>query len=198
MKEMKNHNFPCGFRGQKQRINPKWLRKQMSRPDSDERMMAFYESIYDAMITDTEDWETKGTDVMRALIKNDASELLIALCGWGPASLAKQANMMRGCAQYQDGEVEGTLMVDWNDGIRTAVPCVIQREDHMVGDFDYAVFTRKDAPAATIERVFVRFKSFEEGNEYDFLCVSRDKRDAEKDDDIFWYWPEEDAEGSQM
>ena len=173
------------------RIDPEWLYTQMQRPDNAERLMAFYESIHDAIVTDGEDWETKGADVMIALMQNNATALLIALCGWGAASLAKRARMMHGVCDFDNEDVDGVLKVDWSDGVRASAPCLICPEDHRVDDFDYSVFTREDNPMAEIQKVFVRFKPFEDGNEYDFMCVSQAERDATEDEDIFWYAPEE-------
>ena len=189
--ELFYHYFHDYFHDHKYRIDPNWLLKQCDRPDADERVWAFYESIYDAITTDTESWKKKGYDIIQALLENNATSLLIALCGWGPASLAKRVQLMRGCAQYQDLEVTGVLKVDWSDNVRMSSPCMIQREDHMVYDFDYSIFARDDVPSATIQNVFVRIKPFQDGNEYDFQCVSQAERDAADDNEIFWYPPEE-------
>ena len=188
--ELFYHYFHDYFHDHEYRIDPEWLYTQMQRPDNEERLTAFYESIYDAIVTDREDWETKGADVMIALMQNNATALLIALCGWGAASLAKRARMMHGVCDFDDEDVEGVLKVDWSDGVRTSAPCLICPEDHKIDDFDYSVFTREDNPMATIQKVFVRFMPFENGNEYDFQCVSQAERDAAEDEEIFWYAPE--------
>jgi hypothetical protein len=192
--ELFYHYFHDYFHDHKYRIDPQWLLTQMQRSDSEERLMAFYDSIYDAIVTDREDWVTKGADVMIALMQNNATALLIALCGWGAASLAKRARMMHGVCDYDDENVHGVLKVDWSDDLRTSVPCLICPEDHRIDDFDYSVFTREDNPTATIQNVFVRFKPFGSGNEYDFHCVSQAERNATNDNDIFWYLPVDDAE----
>ena len=179
------------FHDHEYRIDPEWLYTQMLRPDNAERLTAFYESIYDAIVTDREDWETKGADVMIALMQNNATALMIALCGWGPASLAKRARMMHGVCDFDSEAVEGELKVDWSDGVQTSVPCLIYPEDHRIDDFNYSVFTRKDNSMATSQKVFVRFMPFDNGNEYDFMCVSKTERDATEDQDIFWYVPKE-------
>ncbi len=179
------------FHDHKARIDPKWVHNQLMRPDAEERMIAFYESIYDAIVTDGEDWDTKGHDVMVALLENNATALMVALCGWGPINLAKRALMMRGRCDITDGDVQGNLKVDWSDGERTSVPCVICSKDHQIVGFDYSVFSREDTPTATIQNVFVRFKPFENGNEYDFQCASKAERDTAGDDDVFWYVPNE-------
>ena len=192
--ELFYHYFHDYFHDHKYRIDPEWLGKQLHRSDDDERRIAFYESIYDAITTDTEDWVSKGRDVMVALMKNNATALLIALCGWSADSLAQRVFMMRGCPQYQDEEKEAVLKVDWSDGKRTSVPCIILHEDHRVCDFDRSVFSREDEPTATIERVFVRFKPLENGNEYDFCCVSEEERNRANDKDVFWYTSAEEDE----
>lgn len=192
--ELFYHYFHDYFHDHEYRINPEWLAKQLGRVDSDERVIAFYESIFDAITTDTEDWSAKGRDIMVALMENNATALLIALCGWGAESLAKRVFMKCGCPQYQDEEKEAVLKVDWSDGKRTSVPCIILHEDHWVYNFDRSVFYREDEPTAMIEKVFVRFKPFENGNEYDFRCISEDERKRTNDEDVFWYAAEENEE----
>lgn len=192
--ELFYHYFHDYFHDHEYRIDPAWMLEQLRRPDSDERMMAFYESIYDAITTDTEDWQRKGYDIAKALVENNATALLIALCGWGAESLAKRVMMTRGIAQYQDAEIECALKVDWSDGVRTTTPCLLDREEHMIFDFNYDIFVREDAPTATIQNIFVRFAPFDDGNEYDFQCVSQAQRDAADDNEIFWYPPEDSVE----
>lgn len=102
----------------KYQIDPEWLGKQWNREDYEDRLTAFYESIHDAIITDDECWYNKGRDVFRALMENNATALLIALCGWGPESLAQRVLMKRGVAQYSEEEVEAKMMVEWDDGNR--------------------------------------------------------------------------------
>ena len=176
------------------RLDADWLSKQWNRPDGEERVAAFYESIRDAIISDGECWVNNGENVFRALAENDTSLLLIALCGWGPKNLGKRARLLRGRAQYQNDEIPGMLMVDWSDERRTACQCAIQSDDHMIAGLDYGIFSREDAPTATIQNVFVRFAPFNAENEYDFQCVSQAERDAAEDDEIFWYPPEDCAE----
>lgn len=189
--ELFYHYFHDYFHDHKFQIDPMWLHTQLERPDSNERLIAFYESIHDAIVSDREDWATKGADVMIALMQNNATALLIALCGWGAASLAKRVRMMHGICDYDDAYVEGILKVDWSDDRRSSTPCVISPTNHEILDFDYSVLVREDNPSATIQNMFVRFKPLEGGNEYDFQCVSQAERDAAHDDDIFWYTPSE-------
>ena len=189
--ELFYHYFHDYFHDHKYRIDPEWLVKQWNREDSEDRVIAFYESIHDAITTDTEDWYNKGRDVFLALSENNATALLIALCGWGPESLAQRVLMKRGVAQYSEEEVEAKMMVEWDDGNRYASPCLISAEEHLVFDFDHDIFMREDNPAAKITKTFVRFAPFASGYEYDFLCVSKEERDRTQDDEIFWYDPEE-------
>ena len=179
---------------EKYRLDTNWLMAQWERPDGEERIMAFYESIRDAIITDNEYWGDIGRDVFIALATDDTAALLVALCGWGPKNLAMHARLMRSSVQDVAHEIPGTLMVDWNDEQRTSCPCVIQSWDHMISGLDYDVFTREDAPTAAIQNTFVRFHPFNEENEYDFQCVSQMVRDAMDDDEIFWYPPKGAAE----
>ena len=176
----------------KYRLDADWLMAQWNRPDGEERVMAFYESIRDAIITDGEYWGDIGRDVFIALATDDTAALLVALCGWGPKNLARGAWLMRSGADDLACEIPGTLMVDWDDEQRTSCPCVIRSEDHRIGGLDYDVFTREEAPMASIQNVFVRFHPFNEESEYDFQCVSQAQRDAAEDEEIFWY-PQEEA-----
>ena len=192
--ELFYHYFHTYFHDHKYRIDPEWLAKQWNREDHDDRLTAFYESIYDAITTDCEDWYNKGRDVFRALMSNNATALLIALCGWGPESLAQRALLTRGVGQYSDEEVEAKIMVEWDDGNRYSTPCRICAEQHLVFDFNHNIFMQEDNPTAKIVKRFVRFSPFESGYEYDFLCVSKEERDRAKDEDIFWYDPDEENE----
>ncbi len=168
-------------------IDPEWLLKQINRPDGKERIIAFYESVHEAISTDDECWLNKGCDFVNALLSNNATQLLIGLCGWGPETLARRVFMKRGQAQFKPEEMHCRLMVDWSDDVRQSAPCIIRHENHEVYDFDYGIFIREDAPEASIQNVFVRFMPFEDSNEYDFQCVSQAERDATKDEEIFWY-----------
>ena len=179
------------FRKKKFQTDHAWWDKQLGRRDMEERMVAFYESIHDAIVTDDEYWLNKGRDVIEALVNDDARAMLIALCGWSAESLAKRVFLLRGRPQYQDEEIPGTLMVEWSDGKRKQTPCVIQHTEHLVCGFDYGVFSRTDGLTAEIQNVFVRFMPLEDGNEYDFQCVSEEERNATKDDEIFWYYTED-------
>lgn len=175
----------------KYRLDAEWLRKQWARPDGEERAMAFYESIRNAIITDGDYWGDIGRDVFLALINDDPAELLVALCGWGPKNLAKHAWMLRRDADDVDYKIPGTLIVVWNDEQRTSCPCKIRSINHEVSGLNCDVFTRKDAPTVVIQNVFVRFAPFDKDSEYDFQCVSQAERDAADDNEIFWYPPEE-------
>ena len=173
----------------KYRLDANWLMAQRNRPDGEERVMAFYESIRDAIITDSEYWGDIGQDVFIALATDDTAALLVALCGWGPKNLARYAWLMRSDAQDLVHEIPGTLMVDWDDEQRTSCPCVIRNTDHRIGGLDYSIFIRDDAPMASIQNVLVRFHPFTEENEYEFQCVSQAQRVEAEDDEIFWYPP---------
>jgi len=187
--ELFYYYFHDYFHDHKFRIPLDWIEKQTLRSDSKERYTAFYESIYDAIVTDQEDWKKKGQDIMVALMKNNATELLIALCGWSALSLAKRARLMRGYVDYNYEDIEGKLIIEWSDGIQSSTNCVINGDTHEISDFNPSIFEREDTSKANITKLFVRFDPFETGNEYDFLCVSKEERDNTADDDIFWYSP---------
>lgn len=188
------YHFHDYFHDHQYRISPEWIAAQTRRSDSNERFAALYESIYDAIVTDQEDWYKKGMDIAAALMKNNATELLIALCGWSALSLAKRAFLMRGSVDYNYEDIAGKLTVEWSDGIQYSSPCVISCETHEVYDFDPTIFERADTPTAQIVKRFVRFDPLETGNEYDLLCVSELERKKANDKDIFWYTPIEDSD----
>ena len=192
--ELFYHYFHDYFHDHMYRIDPEWLAKQWDRSDFDDRAEAFYDSIYDAITTDTESWRNKGRDIMAALMSNNATELLIALCGWGAESLAKRVLLMRGIAQYSEEEVEGKIMVQWDDGNRYSTACLINAENHQVFDFNHDIFIREDNSDAHIAKVFVRVDPLKTGNEFDLLCISKEERDRANDDEVFWYDPDEEAE----
>ena len=185
--ELFYYHFHDYFHDHQYRISPEWIAAQTRRSDSNERFAALYESLYDAIVTDQEDWYKKGMDIAAALMKNNATELLIALCGWSALSLAKRAFLMRGYVDYNYEDIEGKLMVEWSDGIQSSANCVINGDTHEVTDYNPSIFKREDTSKANITKLFVRFDPFETGNEYDFLCVSKEERDNTADDDIFWY-----------
>ena len=164
-----------------------WLLDQCDRPDGDDRMAAFYESIYDAIVTDDEYWAKKGRDILCALAENDAMGVLVSLCGWGITNLAKRAMLMCGHAQYQATCINGTMVVEWNDGQQTASPCVVHCDDHLVSGLDYSVFVRENVPSVTIQHTFVRLDPFGSGNKYDFRCVSETERESTGDDVVFYF-----------
>ena len=191
--ELFYHYFHDYFHDHSSRIPPDWLSGQIKREDCDERLTAFYESIYDAIVTDQEDWHKKGLKISIALMENNATKLLIALCGWSALSLAKRALLMHGSLDSMDDNIEGTLMVKWSDGTQYSSPCAINCETHEVYDFEPRIFERTDTPTAQIVKRFVRFDPFEKGNEYDLLCISEEESKKENDADIFWYASTEDS-----
>ena len=191
--ELFYHYFHDYFHDHSSRIPPDWLSGQIKREDRDERLTAFYESIYDAIVTDQEDWCKKGLEISVALMENNATKLLIALCGWSALSLAKRALLMCGSVDYNYEDIEGKLMVEWSDGMRYSSPCVISCGTHEVYNFNPTIFERANTPTAQIVKRFVRFDPFETGNEYDLLCVSEEERKKDNDADIFWYASIEDS-----
>ena len=198
MFDEKNQNMSMDstYAEHKTLIDPMWLVNQLKREDHAERMAAFYESIENAIVTDLEDWDTKGTDAFYALMSNDATALLIALCGWGPIRLAQRALLMSGRCQYSPYELDAKLFTEWDDGTYFSSACRICSERHRVFDFDPTVFTHPDCPSARITRVFVRFDPLQTGYEYDVLCVSEEERDNAHDSDIFWYTPVSGTQGA--
>ena len=180
-----------GFPTEKFQLDPDWIIELFNREDSDDRIIAFYDSIHDAFVTDGEDWYNKGRDVLIALLSNNATELLVALCGWGPDNLAQFAFLKRSTKRFTAQTLEGKFIAEWADGFRCATSCMICSKQNLVFGFSHDIFTREDNPDAQIVKTFVRFDPLHTGNEYDFLCVSKEERDRTQDDEIFWYDPEE-------
>lgn len=176
-----------GFPTHKFQLDPDWIINLMNREDSDDRIIAFYESIHNAFVTDGEDWYNKGRDVLMALLTNNATELLVALCGWGPDNLAQLAFLKRSTNQFTDQTLEGKLIVEWDDGFRCATPCMIYSKQNRVFSFDQTVFAREGKSGTKIAKTWVRFSPLQNSNQYDFLCVSQVEREATNDEDIFWY-----------
>ena len=113
-------NIDTVFPTHKFLLDPDWIITQMNREDSDDRIIAFYESIHDAIITDGEDWYNKGKEILVALLSNNATELLVALCGWGPDKLAQRA-MLKPCTWQSAVRVlDAKLIVEWDDEIGRA------------------------------------------------------------------------------
>ena len=184
-------HIDTGFPTHKFQLDPDWIIDLLNREDSDDRIIAFYESFHNAFVTDGEDWYHKGKDTLVALLTNNATELLVALCGWGPDKLAQLALLKRSTNEFTVQTLEGKLIVEWDDGCRCATPCMIYSQQNLVFGFDRAVFVRDDKPDAQIVRTQVRFSPVLNGGQYDFLCMSQAERDAVNDADVFWYASEE-------
>ena len=176
-----------GFPTHKFQLDPDWIINLMNREDSDDRIIAFYESIHNAFVTDGEDWDHKGRDVLIALLTNNATALLVALCGWGPDKLAQLAFLKHSTSQFTVQTLEGKLIVEWSDGCRYSTPCMICSKQNLVFSFDQTVFAREDKSDTKIAKTWVRFSPLQNSNQYDFLCMSQTERDAVKDEDVFWY-----------
>ena len=178
------------FETRKFQLDPDWIVKQLNRKDSDDRIIAFYESFHYAFKNDGEDWYQKGLDALHALLTNDAPALLVALCGYSPNSLAQYAFMKRSTSQFTEQELDANILTEWDDGNRFITPCRICSKQNLVFNFDHDIFTREDNPTARIVKTFVRFDPMQTGNEYEFLCVSKEERDRTSDEEIFWYAPD--------
>ena len=94
-------------------LDPDWIVKQLNRKDSDERIIAFYESFYHAFKTDGEDWYQKGLDVLQALLTNDAPALLVALCGYSPNTLAQYAFIKRSTGRFTEQELDANILTEY-------------------------------------------------------------------------------------
>lgn len=187
-------HIDIGFETHKYQLDPGWIIEQLKREDCDDRITAFYESISNEISSDGEDWYVKGRDILIALLTNNATALLVALCGWGPDKLAQLALLKRSTSHFTTQTLDGKLIVEWDDGYRDATPCWIYSTKNLVYGFNHNIFIRDDNPNAHIVKTFVRFSLSHSGNEYDFLCVSKEERDRTEDEEIFWYDPDEEDE----
>ena len=67
--------------------------------EDEEKTAAFTQKILETIDTNDESYEDIGNSVIRALLKNDAEGLLIALCGWSAESLL---NLMETDLPYRE------------------------------------------------------------------------------------------------
>lgn len=161
------------------------------RPDATMRQVAFCESLLNAIQTDEKSWSEKGVDVLKALDRNNAEALLIALCGWGANSLAMRAGLIPKTGDIGDiafdyyDDLEGKLFVNWSNGKQTFSQCSVSWDLELV-DFDSNIFTIYNN-SAKIESVIVEVTPYYADECTCFNCISREERDRTNDEFSYWY-----------
>ena len=150
--------------------------------DSEARMETLVEIIQHEIETDDENWARKGLNIAKALAKNDAAALLIALCGWSADSLAIKSFML--CDEKQEfdnGDEDGFFVAKWSDGEVTECNCKISPITHEVTGVEYALI-RWNTEAHIID-TRVHFAPVSDWAE--FSCIPEQERGDNKV--CFWY-----------
>lgn len=169
----------------------------IDRPDGDVRRIAFYESFFDAIKTDQQDWSSKMIDVINALSANNAEQLLVALCGWCSNTLAKRAGILPDdgleFVDYNEDTYK-KIIVNWDNGEKTSSECDIEWNLQVI-NFDFDIFT-KYADTAKIESVNVEVTPYFSKECNCFNCVSKEERDQTNDEFTYWYCLDDNSENS--
>lgn len=156
-------------------------------PDSDARMEAFTESLYNAIFTDEESWGKKGYDMMDALGTGNIEYFLAMACGWGAKSLAKKAMIIRDPEyKYHEKNEPATLAVYWDDGLVTNAACQVDVATFRVSEFTEAVFRHPYNNDVKMVKMGLRVTPIEKGNQYEFCCVTRDTLVNLKKQCLWW------------
>lgn len=158
--------------------------EQANQPDFDVRMELFIEALMNQTESDDEPWSKKGRHLAMALAANNSVDVLIAICGWSPTSIAKKAMIIPDDDKmFYDEPACGELSVQWSDGTETVSVCMINPKTFEVTDFDRSVF---NGPAGeTIESCKIGFAPI-----LDYVqlnCIPGSQRRAECNSVAFWY-----------
>ena len=157
-------------------------------PDSDARMEAFTESLYNAMFTDEESWGKKGYDMMDALGTGNIEYFLAMTCGWGAKSLAKRAMIIRDPEyKYHEKDELATLHVRWDDGYSVGSSCAVDVATFRVSRYNESLFKHPNNDNAKVVEVVVTVTPIEGGKEYEYCCVSQKELENLKSYNLFWY-----------
>ena len=182
------------------------IRQFMLRPDSDvvtslrnradgeSKCEAFVAALCNAIKTDGEPWSEKCAAVASALASNNAQELLIALCGYGAGSLAKQAMIIPDDdAEFHKIGKKATLLVYWSNGETSQSTCHIDVASNKVYGYKRTVFSAYE-DCASIRWVAVNVKPSFGKDHYLRWCISKEEREQLNDTVTYWYSrnPEED------
>lgn len=166
----------------------KCLSDLMGYPDAEVRMVAFTESLHEAIVTDDEPWHKKGFDMMHALQTGNIEYFLAMACGWGAKSLAKRAMIIPDSENMYHSEDEaGTLVVYWEDGVETSSNCKVDAATFHVWGWAEDAFKHPFDANVQIARIGIRVAPIEVDNLYEFCCVSKKERDMSGYDSLYWY-----------
>lgn len=157
------------------------------RPDAEVRQHAFFECLYEAIMSDEEPFYKKGRAIYNALKSNNAEELLVAICGWNSDSLAKRAMLIPDDGRkFLDDETPATLIVLWSDGTESKEECFVDSMSNKVYGYSCDIFS---APCDTAEIVAVVVElqpDYTEEKQRRF-CITKEERESRKDYISYWY-----------
>lgn len=162
------------------------IAEMLSADDSESRTEAFVEALMSEVESDSEPWDKKGYFIAKALLNNDANALLVALCGWSAESLAKKAMVIRDDDKmFHDDPVSAEMLVDWDDGHRSASACMVDPTTHEVFDFSRSLF---ECEGHTIKQVYLMLDPVDDVHE--FICIQAEDAEAVTSKSAFWFKPE--------
>jgi hypothetical protein len=169
----------------------------INRPDEEQRREAFMMSLYDAIETDDEYFEKRALDVACALRSNNAQKLLVALCGWNSASIAKRAGIIPDDGyDFYKVDPGATILVHWSNGETSKAKCKVDVATNKLYGYTRRVFTAFQNEA-TVTGVEVEVKPCFTKSKYIFNCITKEERNEKKDLVSYWYSPDprEDRKG---
>ena len=158
-----------------------------NRADGGSKCEAFVAALCNAIKTDTESWSKKCDAVASALASNNAQELLIALCGYGAGSLAKQAMVIPDDNEefYRTGK-QATLVVYWSNEKTSQTRCRIDVTCNKVYGYNREVFSEY-ADSAEILWVAVEVTPRIGKDHYLRWCITKEERERTNDHVSYWY-----------
>ena len=148
---------------------------------------AFCKALCKAIETDTEPLEEKIPMIARAMARNDAQALLIALCGYGATSLGKIAMMIPDDGEeFYNTRVPATMIVGWSNGETSESKCYVDSVTNKVYGFKRSLL-QELRNSTEVEWVGVKVKPLCGKEKYFRECISEEKRESTKDEVSFWY-----------
>jgi hypothetical protein len=159
----------------------------LNKVDGDAKCEAFVAALCNAIKTDEEPWDQKREAIIKALVNNNAQELLIALCGYGVTSLGKLAMLIPDDdTEFYERDMQATLLVYWNNGKMSQTRCRIDVATNKVYRYKSEVFEEyKDS--AEISWVAVEVKPKTGKDRYLRWCITEEEREKTKDFVSYWY-----------
>ena len=149
--------------------------------DSTERYEAFMECCLSEINSDDEPYRKKGRALAIALMRNNADEAVVALCGWSAKSIAKKAMLIRDDQKmFHTEPIDAEITVCYGDGESASSVCKVCPQTHEVHSFDESVFHYSEKP---ITSVVVWLAPVEDL--YQFVCI--DATAMPENPAAFWY-----------